>query len=226
MSIFNIKLKTKSGNDVKKKETFTVFFKLNYKKGLKTTAEYTYRIMSSSGNSDPRRVLELKDPHKVKSIEDLTLKVMLNFCHIIGGMTQKNDINPDFILFMSPDLGGKNRSWQFLSETFKGVKIHVPEDPLDDPLDPETKTQSLLLTEDRDFDNKWDEINCQRYGIKKEELDLLRSFVKLNPGCHFMSIDPERDPKKYAKSIHICSMLQDRLDRKLEIFEDQFNLIR
>lgn len=220
MSIFNIKLKTKSGNDIKKKETFTVFFRINYKKGLTTTAEYTYRIMTSKGIIDPKRVLELKNKNDVTGVEDLTLKVMLNFCHIIGSFTKANDINPDFILFMSPDLGGKNKSWQYLKDAFSGIKIQVPKDPNADPFGLETEYITETLTEDRDWDNRWDEGLCTRYKIKKAELDLLRQFVILNPSCHFMSIDPERDPKKYAKTIHICSMLQDRLERKIDMFEN------
>lgn len=220
MSIFNIKLKTKSGNDIKKKETFTVFFRINYKKGLTTTAEYTYRIMTSKGIIDPKRVLELKNKNDVTGVEDLTLKVMLNFCHIIGSFTKANDINPDFILFMSPDLGGKNKSWQFLKDAFSGIKIQVPKDPNADPFAPDSEYITETLTEDRDWDNRWDESLCTRYKIKKTELDLLRQFVILNPSCHFMSIDPERDPKKYAKTIHICSMLQDRLERKIDMFEN------
>jgi len=221
MSIFNIKLKTKSGNDIKKKETFTVFFRLNYKKGLTTTAEYTYRIMTSKGAIDSKRVLELKNKDDVTGIEDLTLKVMLNFCHIIGSFTKANDINPDFILFMSPDLGDKNKSWQFLKDAFSGIKIQVPKDPEQDPFDLGTEYVNEVLTEDRDWDNRWDEGLCLRYKIKKVELDLLRKFVTLNPNCHFMSIDPNRDPKKYAKTLHICSMLQDRLDRKIDMFDEQ-----
>jgi hypothetical protein len=222
MSIFNIKLKTKSGNDIKKKETFTVFFRLNYKKGLKTTAEYTYRIMSSKKVVDPRRVLELKNPKEVTSIEDLTLKVMLNFCHVIGQITQEFDINPDFILFMSPDFEGKkNKAWQFLKDAFTGIKIQVPKDPNADPFALGTEYVSEILTDDRDFDNRWDESMCSKYGIKKVELDLLRTFAKLNSSCHFMTIDPGRDPIKYAKSIHLCNMLKDRLDRKIDIFDEQ-----
>lgn len=221
MSIFNIKLKTKSGNDIKKKETLTVLFRLNYKKGLTTTAEYTYRIMTSKGIIDSRKVLELKNKKDVTGVEDLTLKSMLNFCHIIGNFTKVNDINPDFILFMSPDLGGKNRSWQFLKDAFTGIKIQVPKNVDDDPFDVNTEYTSQVLLEDKDWDNRWDNDLCSKYKIKKDELDLLRQFVLLNPNCHFMSIDPNRDPKKYAKTLHVCSMLQDRLDRKIDMFDEQ-----
>lgn len=188
MSIFNIKLKTKSGNDVKKKETFTVFFRLNFKRGVvgKSIAEYTYRIMSSKGVTDTRRVMELKNPKDVKSLEDLTLKVILNFCHMIGGITKAHDINPDFILFMSPDLNGKiNKSWQFLKDTFENKAVN------------------------------WDEGLCSRFKINKDELELLQAFVEINPGCSFRSLDPGMNPIKYEKSIHICNMLQDRIDRTL-----------
>jgi hypothetical protein len=223
MSIFNIKLKTKSGNDIKKKETFTVFFRVNFKKGLTTTAEYTYRIMSSKGVVDPKRVMELKNKNSILSIEDLTLKVMLNFCHIIGGMTQANDMNPDFILFMSPDLESKkSRAWQFLKDAFSGVTIDVPANDKDDPFDPKTPT----IKEEIDFDSRWTEEMCRKYKIVKDELELLRKFKLMNPTCRFMAIDPGRDPKKYAKSIHLCNMLQDRLDRKVELWEENSVLIK
>jgi len=129
MSLFSIKLKTKNGNDVKKKESITVFFRLKYKAGLKVTAEYTYRIIHSRGIDDPRKVLQLQAAKDVTCIEDLTLKVMLNLCHILGKITKVHNITPDFVMFMSTDLGGKdkkgkefNKAWHFLRDALAKPK--------------------------------------------------------------------------------------------------------
>lgn len=215
MSIFNIKLKTKSGNDVKKKETFTVFFRLQYKTNVftkKKTAEYAYRIMYSGGAIDTKTVLELKDADKVMSIEDLTVKVLLNFCHILTKVSVKKNINPDFILFMSPDFDGKkNKAWQFLRDVFyKPEKVKkVEQEPgygfLDDLKDDYRQP----------YESVWNEYQCKGHHIVKAELDMLKEFVDSNPATTFMNIDPSKNPK-YAKSLAICSMLQDRLDRKFQ----------
>lgn len=200
MSIFNLKLKTKNGNDVKKKETFTVLFALNYKRGLKTTAEYTYRIMSSRGIIDTGKVMGLKDADKVKSREDLTLKVILNFCHLIGKMSQKYNIDPDFVLFMSPDFGGTNNAWKFLKDVFDTKTIHT---------------------------SGWDEAQCHKLGINKIDLDYLKAFVAMNPDCHFMTIDPERNNGKYARSIHVCGELKQRFEgQPIQVLTDHTGSIK
>jgi hypothetical protein len=212
MSLFNIKLKTKNGNDIKKKETFTVFFTVSFKKGLKPIAEYTYRIIHSNGIEDQKRVLALKDAHMVKSIEDLTLKVMLNFCHILGTITKRFNVDPDFVLFISNEFGNKNnKSWQFLSDAFKrprktndkGKPVEVAPDWMD----------ALTI----DYEDRWDDKQCKKFGVKKEELDLLKAFGDLNPNTMFMTIDPERDKVKYAKSLGVIAALKDRIDRNLQI---------
>jgi hypothetical protein len=218
MSLFNIKLKTKAGNDIKKKETFTCLFRVKYKKkgaNKKITAEYTYRLFYSKGVEDPQRVLQLKNSHLVGSIEDLTLKVMLNFCHIIGNITKAHNIDPDFILFMSPDFeNSKSKAWMFLNDAFRRPKKEEKKKiDADNPFD-------WLNEYTEDFERQWTEERCKTLNIKKEELNLLKSFADLNPNTMFMTIDPNRDKQKYAKSIHICSMLQDRIDRNLQITEN------
>lgn len=205
MSIFSIKVKTKSGNDIKKKETFTVWFRLAYRLNAltrKRTVEYTFRVAYSGGAIDPKAVLELKAGTNVNSIEDLTLKVLLNLCHLLASLSKTKDINPDFILFMSPDLEGKkNKAWMFLKDVFGRDKV---------------KDDGGFLDELMDMYDHWDVNQCNRLGIRKEELDMLKDFVDRNPNTVFMNIDPNKDPKKYAKSIAICSDLQDRMDRKFQ----------
>lgn len=185
MSIFNIKLKTKNGNDLKKKETFTVFFRLRYIRGLTKTAIYTYKIMYSKGVHDVHKVLELKDSQSVQSIEELTLRVLLNFCHIIANITKVEQIDPDFIMFISPELDGKtNKSWYYTSEIFNRQ------------------------------DYRKGKYSQRLYGylLKSDELDLLERFVELNPNTKFMAFDPNLDKVKYAKSIVICSQLKARIE--------------
>lgn len=221
MSLFSIKLKTKNGNDVKKKETFTAFFRIKYAQGLKTKAEYTYRIIHSNGVDDPQRVLELRAAKDVKSLEDLTLKVMLNLCHIIGQLTQKHNVDPDFILFMSPDFGDKNASWKFLQDVFRRPKAE--KDKKGNFIKQVVMKENNWLDEyTRDYDSIWTKEQCKKFKIKKDELDMLKAFNDMNSNTMIMSIDPNRDKTKYAKSIHICSMLQDRIDRNLQITENSF----
>jgi len=201
MSLFNIKIKTKNGNEIGKKVTFTVWFSIFYKRNALTrnhSAYYTYLIRYGDKVNDPKRVLELKNSKDVKSLEDLTLKVILNFCHIIGQITKAEDLNPDFILFMSPDLEGKkNKAWQYLKDVFdKNMK-------------------------EKQFNNEWNKKECDRFKIKKPEIDLLRDFQDLNPNTKFMTIDPGRDPIKYKSSIHICHSLKERIDSHLQITRDE-----
>lgn len=203
MSIFNIKLKTKNGNDIKKKETFTVFFSVDYKKNAytkKVTAEYTYRIIYSGGIDDPKRVLELRNSQSVESLEDLTLKVILNFCHIIGQISQRENIDPDFVLFMSLDFNGKkNKSWTFLKDVFNRPK--------------KDEKVTNFLDRFNDLVENWTNKDCEKLKIKLKDLEILRKFVEINPNTVFMTIDPMRDKQKYSKSIAICYALQDRIDR-------------
>lgn len=185
MSIFNIKLKTKNGNDPKKKETFTVFFKLKFSRGLRNTAIYTYRIMYSKGIHDTRRVLELKEPQLITSVEELTLKVILNFCHIIASISKAENIDPDFIMFISPELNWKqNHAYYYLTDIFSRKNFR----------------------ENKHF------YKLTNYGVKLEQLEILERFVELNPNTKFMGLDPGQDPIKYAKSIVICSQLKGRIE--------------
>lgn len=223
MSLFSIKLKTKNGNDVHKKETVSVFFRLKYSKGLKTTAEYTYRIIHSHGVVDPQTVLEIKNSKNVESVEDLTLKVLLNLCHVIAKISSLYNIDPDFILFLSPDFGNKNDSWQFLQDVFKRPKFEKTDEKgvKKTYAQKVTNLKEVNWLEDftSDYHTTWTSNYCKKKGIKKEELDMLKEFGDRNSSTCIMSIDPTRDSKKYAKSIHVCNMLKDRIDRNLQITE-------
>ena len=193
--MFSIKLKTKNGNLLKQKETFTVFFKMKFKNNALTkqsSAEYTYRIMHRTGVQDTGTVYKMKDT--VESIEHMTIRVLLNCVHLVGKLTKSSGINPDFILFISPDLDGKiNKSWKFLN----------------DCLNHENNTKN--------FKNAWSKQTCADYKIVREELMLLRDFADLNPNTKFMCIDPNHDKVKYLKSITVCDALNDRLNRQLQL---------
>lgn len=215
MSLFSIKLKTKAGNDIKKKEIFTCLFRLNYKTNLltkKVTAEYTYRIMYSGGAADCRSVLEIKNAHLIESIEDLTLKVLLNLCHVIGKLSKDIDANPDFILFLSPDLEAKtNKSWAYLRDVLKKPKKDKSAKAGDKDWTNFLQTSEVKLP----YHAAWNKGQCDQMKIKKTELDLLRSFVEMNPNTTFMSFDPNKDKVKYTKSLKICEALQERIDRQI-----------
>jgi len=193
--MFNIKLKTKNGNPIKQKETFTVFFKMKYKYNTLTKqnlAEYTYRIMHRTGIQDTGVVYRMKE--NVRSIEHMTIRVLLNCVHLVGKLTKSSGINPDFVLFISPDFeSDQNMSWKFLNDCFNH----------------EVKTKN--------FKSAWNKENCDSYKIFKEELMLLRDFSDLNPNTKFMTIDPNRDKIKYRKSIIVCDALNDRLNRQLQL---------
>lgn len=194
--MFSIKLKTRNGNLVKQKQTLTVFFKLKFKQSALTKqviAEYTYRILYKNGGvKDTGVVYKMKT--EVKSIEHMTLRVMLNCIHVIGKMTKSLDLNPDFILFISTDYDSKkNKAWKFLNHCFDHDK------------------------RSEDFKANWDNELCNNFKIERNELLLLRDFVDLNPNVKFMNIDPNYDKSKYHKSIAICNALNDRLDRQLQL---------
>ncbi len=203
MSLFNIKVKTKNGNDIKHKEMFTVFFRLKYRKNSlnkNIVCEYTYRIIYSGGVKDHKAVLSLKNSENVKSLEDFTIKVFLNLFHLIGKISQKENINPDYIMFISPELNNKqNSQWRFTHGIF-------------------SKEQ-----------NKWDFINraqdrLRKYNISENDIDLLNKFVEINPNTKFIICDPHIDPVKYAKSIVICDQLKERFDgTQLQITESVEN---
>ncbi len=222
MSVFSIKLKTKAGNDLKKKETFTCLFRLRYKKNAitkKVTAEYTYRIMFSGGAADPKSVLEIKNSHLVESIEDLTLKVILNLCHVIGKLSADYNVTPDFVLFLSPELESKiNNAWKFLRDALHQEppkKKKAETVTLDEY---KFKIVNHLKKKDDNWSydfSQWTEHECGKLGIKKSELKMLKDFVELNPTTTFMSFDPNRDKERYKKSLVICEHLQERIDRQI-----------
>lgn len=219
MSLFSIKLKTKAGNDIKKKETFTCIFRLKYKRnGLtkKITAEYTYRVMFSGGAADPKAVLEIKNSHLVESLEDLTLKVVLNLCHVVGKLSTDLNVTPDFVLFLSPDLEAKkNKAWLYLKDA-----LHKPVKKKETGTSATESFKFILMDTSKknewsyDFD-QWTDDECNKLKIKKSELMMLRNFVELNPDTTFMSFDPNRDKQRYAKSLVICDHLQERIDRQI-----------
>lgn len=207
--MFHIKLKTKNGNDVKKKHSITVFLKLHYKRGLTKEAVFTYRIMHGDKVIDPQKLLSIKDKSSVKGLEDLTLKVMLNLCHIIASISIKDNFDPDFVMFISPDFNSRfNRSWKYLIDIFKRPQL--------DKIDADHDTSYWMKIFDEDYKSTWTEDSCKKLGIKKEELDMLKGFADSNPNTKFMTIDPNRDKVKYAKSLAICSMLEERIFKKEE----------
>lgn len=197
MGLFNIKLKTKNGNDVKHKITFTAWYAINYHKNAltnKKTAEFTYRILSSDGHViDPQCVLELKDKTAVTSREDLSIKVIVNILTIIGKMSEVNLKGvPDFILIFSNELDNEvSQTWRFTSPIFDRAKV--------------TK------------------LTYERNHVKKETVSLLRDIVTKNPTTKFMAFNPKRD-KKHIKSEKICEALKERLERSPKV-EEQTEIV-
>lgn len=206
--IFNIKLKTKNGNDVKKKQTITVFFTLNFKTGVPTTCEYTYRIVYGTGKVlDPGKALTLKDTKQVSRIESLTLRVLLNLSHLVAKITEKHNIDPDFVLFISPDLDfKKNMSWKYLKTIFK--KKSMKEEDIED-----SKGLQVKALKFADFDIN-DPQQAGKLNLRCEELRMLNEFVESNPNTNFMTIDPTRNILKYGKSMTICNELNTRFTKK------------
>jgi len=205
--MFHIKLKTKNGNDIRKKNSITIFLKLHYRKSLKTEAVFTYRIMYGNGIKDPQKLLSIKNSSSVKSIEDLTLKVILNLCHIIASISIAEDFDPDFVMFISPDFSAQiNKSWKYLIDVFKRPQL--------DKIDADHDIDNWMKIFDEDYRERWTEEECKKLNIKKEELDMLKDFADRNPNTKFMTIDPNRDKTKYAKSLSICSMLEERIFKK------------
>src|SRR5690349_11270281 len=190
--MLNIKLKTKSGNDVKEKQTITVYFSLNWKNGLTKTTDYTYKIIYGKNKVlDTGKVNSLKFNKDIYKIESFTLRVILNMCFILKGFIQEYNLNPDYVLFISNELDiKKNHSWMYLgtifarrdnTEIIKGKNIF------------EIDTVKVGY-------EAWDNNYCQKFNINKFELDCLKKFVDNRPTVKFKMIDPKRDKGKYAKS--------------------------
>jgi hypothetical protein len=208
--MFKINIKTKAGNDIKNKETFSVYFRLHYSKNVFTKrikAYYTYSIMWSKGKIDPNKVMELKNSNNVHSLEDLTLKVIPNLCHVVANITKRYDLTPDYITFISPDLlGKKNKSFLFLKDIFgRKFQGQIPSSSFVD-----------VLQSEGAFDSTWSDFQCSRIGIKKDELILLKEFVDANFSTNFRHLDPNLDVIKYKKSIDICNSLLVRMSGYIE----------
>lgn len=235
MGIFNIKVKTKNGNDIGKKVTFTVFLRIKHKKNLLTKrieAMYTYKIMYGDHKTyDPKKALKLKNEN-IKSFEDFTLKVFLNMAHIIASISKKENLEPDFILFMTPDLAEKgNRSWTFVRDVFmkpgdaviKQSPFNV--DSLADILDSSGSMKATGFKEqptmsDEEFRDIYTEKYCKKMEIERDEIFMFKTFRDLNPNTTFMLIDPQRNAVKYSKSIAICNQLKERFEgEQLQITE-------
>lgn len=189
--MFNIKLKTKNGNDIKDKVVFNVYFQLKYSKSLTTRTAYTYRMYyGNRGNSkikDTKGVFEMKDSNSIISREDLTIKVILNLIHIVANITKKENLDPDIISFISTDFDTSNLSWRALSPIFRRNDIKI--------------------------DNKFSRMT-------DDSVNMLKMFVNLNPNTFFYYIDPMKDQVKYAKSIIICSQLKGRIE-ELQVTEEK-----
>lgn len=185
MSIFNIKLKTKNGNDVKKKQMFTVYIKTTFKKHALTgrfRGFYTYRIMHNNGIEDPVCALELKNSENINNSDDFIMRVLLNMCHILVKLTDKYKIDPDFILFITPDLQRAG---------FGAIR------------------NILDANNEKEYERK----NYSQ--LREEHVEILEKFVKNNPNTSFRLIDPEKNKEKYAKSIKVCGYLKSTLESKL-----------
>lgn len=235
MGIFNIKLKTKNGNDIGKKVTFTVFLRIKYKKNSLTKrieAMYTYKIMYGDHKTiDPKKAMKLKINH-IPSVEDFTLKVFLNLCHIIGKISEKENLDPDFILFMTPDLEDrKNSSWMYIRDVFMKPGKENPISPweLDDLSSALSNPFDILKTESKGFKEQptmseeqfksiYTEQRCKKLGVDPNEIFMFKSFRDMNPNTMFMLINPEKNTQKYFKSMTICNQLKERFeDNQLQI---------
>lgn len=221
MSVFSIKLKTKAGNDVNNKQSFTAFFKLKYEKEAINVAEFTYRIMAGEEVIDPNKVIKLKNSNSIQSIEEATLRVIINLTHIIMKICEERNVSPDGIMFISTNLkarntkkrgvGGKvarNRSWVFLRDTLRLI-------PLKDGKEGTAAFPKPFVSADY---SEWTEERCTNYKISKDNLDILRKYVENNPNTRFVAFDPNVSPEKYAKSIHICDTLENRLIGQQNLF--------
>lgn len=189
MSMFNIKLKTKNGNDIKHKEIITAYFRTNFSKNVLTKsnfAEFTYRVLYKDVVIDPQVVLEMKNPEKIQGREDLILKTMLNCAYVMTKISDEYNIHPDFLMFISTDF----------DSAFSGafpICMNV--------FEKDRKTGRFLNT-------------LKNYNSNMEEnTKLLRALSEANPNTKFMVVNPAKEPRKYAGSIKICDWLDERMNR-------------
>jgi hypothetical protein len=119
---------------------------------------------------------------------------------------------------MSPEFDSKNsKAWMFLQDVFKRPKLEEKQNKKDFDI---TK---ILRSLNDNYTNSWTDSECVKMKIVKKELDMLREFSQANPNTVFMTIDPNRNKEKYAKSIKICSKLADRFDMQLQIAPNSSN---
>lgn len=105
MSLFKINIKTKNGNDIKNKQVFNIIFKTKFIKNVltgETKGLYNYTIIY--GHHKVLNINKIFTMVESKSHLDLIMKVIMNMFHIISHLSEKDNINPDFIIINSTDL--------------------------------------------------------------------------------------------------------------------------
>jgi hypothetical protein len=105
--MFKINLKTKAGNPISKKQTVIVWFEVDSRKRYddlnnKIVIEHVY-VFSIFTNKKIHsyEARAIRDQENTKSIIDLFLKVLVNVQTVADELIRKNQISPDYILFMS-----------------------------------------------------------------------------------------------------------------------------
>lgn len=195
MSVFKIKIKTKNGNDIKNKQTFTVFFVYKITTSLltgKTEARYTYKIFYNKGVYDKKTVFTLTNETKEFSKNLVLVKIVINMLHLINSIAKKENILPDTILFISPLLKANN------TLTMIDSFITVGKD-----------TVFNSTHEVKEFYKG----HTKKHGINDDCLDLLIQKSKNLSQTYVKWINPSEDKEKYAKSIGICNQLTERFNR-------------
>jgi|ERR1044072_420743 hypothetical protein len=187
--MFKIRLKTLTGNEVGKKQTFTGFFKIKFGAGTKDSHLACTFITPEGITRDTVRIYYIKS---ARSKCDLVIKSVVNILFLMDKIIEKYKIKPDFITLISPELSAEySRSWILFKETI-GLS---------------QGTESKSLEELIDI--------CNKCYVDIEAVNKLKYYRDKYPLTKFLTIDPNRDKEKYKKSLQIYSKLEEQLERQL-----------
>lgn len=200
MSILKLKLKTKAGNNVDKKETFTCVFASNKKESLINGVPpslFSFKIVYNGGLYDTGEVYQLKD-HNHSGLE-ASLKIMLNCLHVISRISEKENITPDRVMLISADFNlGLDQSQYAAQLALSG-------------------DAACLKTLDT-------------HGFAApDEIEFLKEFKKINPNTQFLVISCAPKVGKngsiiqsYERSMSIYNALRKRIvDKVQEVSEKE-----
>jgi len=184
--MFKIKIKTKSGNDLKNKQSFNVLFSITVKENALTKlmkTYYTFAICYSKKTYSLEKVYELKE--ESKDSFEILLKILINLITTVDKICKDENIVPDIIYLTSLDYKTINRFIIIANLSLLGSIL--------------SKYEVQLSSNHKNY----------------ELLELLKKLVDNYPTTHFVKFpiyETGNPNKKNQKSVNICNKLKIRLN--------------